>query len=43
MTNQNQEIRDLFRDGSALGIKLDYAYEDIPLGSGGGIADCGEP
>jgi len=42
MTNQNQEIRDLFRDGSALGIKLDYAYEDIPLGSGGAIASIAQ-
>lgn len=27
-------------DGSALGISLDYAYEETPLGSGGGIANA---
>lgn len=42
MTKRNQEIRDIFRDGSALGIKLDYAYEGIPLGSGGAIASIAQ-
>ncbi|MQA00383.1 MAG: NTP transferase domain-containing protein [Dehalococcoidia bacterium] len=38
MTNRNALIRDTFGDGAALGIELDYAYEDTPLGSGGAIA-----
>ena len=38
MTQRNAEIRDAFGDGSALGIQLEYAYEDTPLGSGGAIA-----
>ena len=37
MTRRSEAIRDAFGDGSALGITLDYAYEDVPLGSGGAI------
>ncbi|MSQ41449.1 MAG: NDP-sugar synthase [Dehalococcoidia bacterium] len=40
-------VRDAFGDGAALGLALDYAYEQTPLGSGGAIAnaaaDWGEP
>ncbi len=42
MTQRNAEIRDAFGDGSALGIELDYAYEDTPLGSGGAIASVAQ-
>jgi len=38
MTKRNAAIRDAFGDGSRLGIAVDYAYEDTPLGSGGAIA-----
>lgn len=37
MTHRTEAIRDAFGDGAALGIGLDYAYEDTPLGSGGAI------
>ncbi len=37
MTARNEAIRGAFGDGQALGIVLDYAYEDTPLGSGGAI------
>jgi len=37
MTHRTEAIRDAFGDGSALGIAIDYAYEDTPLGSGGAI------
>jgi mannose-1-phosphate guanylyltransferase len=42
MTQRNVEIREAFGDGSALGIELDYAYEDTPLGSGGAIASVAQ-
>ena len=42
MTERNAEIRDAFGDGSALGLELDYAYEDTPLGSGGAIASVAQ-
>ncbi|MDA0351593.1 MAG: NDP-sugar synthase [Chloroflexi bacterium] len=42
MTQRNAEIRDAFGDGSALGIQLEYAYEDTPLGSGGAIASVAQ-
>ncbi|MDA0256526.1 MAG: NDP-sugar synthase, partial [Chloroflexi bacterium] len=38
MTQRSEAIRDALGDGSALGMALDYAYEDTPLGSGGAIA-----
>jgi mannose-1-phosphate guanylyltransferase len=38
MLHRNEAIREALGDGSALGIHLDYAYEDTPLGSGGAIA-----
>ncbi|MGE3962107.1 MAG: sugar phosphate nucleotidyltransferase [Dehalococcoidia bacterium] len=37
MTARNEAIRSAFGDGAPLGIQLDYAYEDTPLGSGGAI------
>ena len=37
MTHRTEAIRDAFGDGTALGIAIDYAYEDTPLGSGGAI------
>ncbi|MCA9847732.1 MAG: NDP-sugar synthase [Dehalococcoidia bacterium] len=37
MTARNEAIRGAFGDGQTLGIDLDYAYEDTPLGSGGAI------
>ena len=37
-TPGNEAIRAAFDDGSALGLAIDYAYEDSPLGSGGAIA-----
>lgn len=42
MTQRNAEIRDAFGDGTTLGIELDYAYEDTPLGSGGAIASVAQ-
>lgn len=42
MTQRNAEIREAFGDGSALGIEVDYAYEDTPLGSGGAIASVAQ-
>lgn len=38
MTARSEAIRGAFGNGEALGIALDYAYEDTPLGSGGAIA-----
>ncbi len=38
LTKRNEAIRAAFRDGAHLGIAIDYAYEDTPLGSGGAIA-----
>lgn len=38
MTHRTEAIRDAFGDGEPLGIHLDYAYEDVPAGSGGAIA-----
>jgi len=37
MTRRSEAIRAAFEDGAALGIAIDYAYEDVPLGSGGAI------
>lgn len=42
MTQRNPEIRDAFGDGSDLGLELEYAYEDTPLGSGGAIASIAQ-
>jgi NDP-sugar pyrophosphorylase family protein len=38
MTQRSEAIREALGDGSALGVELDYAYEETPLGSGGAIA-----
>jgi mannose-1-phosphate guanylyltransferase len=38
MTRRSDAIHDAFGDGSRLGLALEYAYEDTPLGSGGAIA-----
>lgn len=38
MTRRSEAVRDAFGDGSHLGVELDYAYEETPLGSGGAIA-----
>ena len=32
-----EQIRSHFRDGSQLGVKIDYLVEDEPLGTGGGL------
>ena len=42
MTQQNAEIREAFGDGSGLGLEIEYAYEDTPLGSGGAIASVSQ-
>lgn len=38
LTKRNEAIRAAFGDGARLGLAVDYAYEDTPLGSGGAIA-----
>ncbi len=38
MTRRSEAVREAFGDGSHLGVELDYAYEETPLGSGGAIA-----
>ncbi len=38
MTRRNPAIVDALGDGSHLGVRLEYAYEDVPLGSGGAVA-----
>lgn len=38
LTKRNEAIRAAFGDGSRLGLSVEYAYEDKPLGSGGAIA-----
>lgn len=38
MTQRNPAIRDVLGNGDALGVHIEYAYEDTPLGSGGAIA-----
>ncbi|MGE0228997.1 MAG: sugar phosphate nucleotidyltransferase [Dehalococcoidia bacterium] len=38
MTRRSEAVRHAFEDGSRLGVHIDYAYEDTPLGSGGAIA-----
>ncbi|MGE0135236.1 MAG: sugar phosphate nucleotidyltransferase [Dehalococcoidia bacterium] len=38
MTRRSEAVREALGDGSRLGIHIDYAYEDAPLGSGGAIA-----
>ncbi len=47
MTRRSDLIQRAYEDGARLGIALDYAYEETPLGSGGAIAsiagDWGEP
>ena len=37
-TPGSDAIRAVFGDGDALGVRIDYAYEETPLGSGGAIA-----
>lgn len=38
MMQRNEAIRDVVSDGARFGLRVDYAYEDEPLGSGGAIA-----
>ncbi|MDA0269811.1 MAG: NDP-sugar synthase [Chloroflexi bacterium] len=38
LTRRTEAIREAFGDGSRLGLSIDYAYEETPLGSGGAIA-----
>jgi mannose-1-phosphate guanylyltransferase len=33
-------FRAAFGDGSSLGLSIDYVYEDVPLGTGGGIRNA---
>ena len=38
LTRPGDAVREAFGDGARLGLSIDYAYEDTPLGSGGAIA-----
>src|SRR5262249_30766893 len=38
LTRRATAIEETLGDGTALGLRLDYAYEETPLGSGGAIA-----
>jgi mannose-1-phosphate guanylyltransferase len=38
MLQRNEAIRGYFDTGERLGLRIDYAYEETPLGSGGAIA-----
>lgn len=38
MTRRSEAVREAFGDGSHLGVAIEYAYEETPLGSGGAIA-----
>lgn len=38
MTRHSEAVQHVFGDGSALGMALDYVYEETPLGSGGAVA-----
>ena len=40
MTRHSEAVERVFGDGAALGLHLDYAYEETPLGSGGAIASA---
>jgi mannose-1-phosphate guanylyltransferase len=40
MTRPSEPIRSAIADGDALGLAVDYAYEETPLGSGGAIANA---
>ncbi len=42
LMERNEAIRDAFGDGRALGLSIDYRYEDEPLGSGGAIGQAAE-
>ena len=42
LTRRTTVIEETLGDGAALGLHLDYAYEDTPLGSGGAIASIAE-
>ena len=35
-----EQIKDYFNDGSALGVNIEYAIEDEPLGTGGAIKEA---
>lgn len=38
MTRHSERVETAFGDGGHLGMRLEYVYEDTPLGSGGAIA-----
>ena len=38
MTRRSAAVREAFGDGRHLGVEIEYAYEETPLGSGGTIA-----
>ena len=38
MTRHSEAVEAVFGDGRALGLTLDYVYEETPLGSGGAVA-----
>lgn len=38
MTRHSEAVERVFEDGAALGVHIDYVYEETPLGSGGAIA-----
>ena len=40
MTSRSSAVEEALGDGSALGLRLDYIYEESPLGSGGAIAQA---
>lgn len=35
-----QPITDYFGDGSQFGVHMEYRYEDVPLGTAGGVKNC---
>ncbi len=37
-----QVVKEYFTDGSPLGVSLTYFEEDVPLGTAGGVKNCGE-
>ncbi len=36
------QIEDYFGDGSRFGLKIEYSYEEIPLGTGGALKNAGD-
>lgn len=42
MTRRSDLIQRAYEDGARLGLALDYAYEETPLGSGGAIASIAQ-